>query len=183
MCCNFVVEPKVGVDDRKFSSLLIAVKSGMERTWGVLTELLLLHPPVHQLVHNRLHTCRRYAMALTIFPAIVDHSSLVCDQTWLNDNIPVPSEVYRTFAKYIFQQNLLVKNRTALGQYIVDLRKINLPTTEPDGSQRRPRSVVPHRAAGQPGQFHRQGKDHLASRAHGLAVSGRGSKRAVAAGR
>jgi hypothetical protein len=24
--------------------------------------LLLLHPPVHQLVHSRLHACRRYAM-------------------------------------------------------------------------------------------------------------------------
>jgi polyhydroxyalkanoate synthase subunit PhaC len=31
-------------------------------------------------------------------------------ETWLNDNIPVPGEVYRGFARYIFQQNLLVKS-------------------------------------------------------------------------
>src|SRR5271166_212437 len=42
--------------------------------------LFLLHPPVHQLVDSRLHQRCRYAMALTIFPAVVDQSSLVCDQ-------------------------------------------------------------------------------------------------------
>jgi hypothetical protein len=59
----------------------------------------------------------------------------------------------------------------------------NLPTTEPDGSQRRPRSVLPDRAAERPGQLHRQGKDHLASRAHWTRRQRPGSKRAVAAGR
>jgi polyhydroxyalkanoate synthase subunit PhaC len=48
-------------------------------------------------------------------------------ETWLNDNIPVPGEVYREFAKYLFQQNLLVKNRLPLGRHIVDLRKITCP--------------------------------------------------------
>ena len=48
-------------------------------------------------------------------------------ETWLNDNIPVPGEVYREFAKYLFQQNLLVKNRMPLGRHIVDLRKITCP--------------------------------------------------------
>ena len=48
-------------------------------------------------------------------------------ETWLNDNIPVPGEVYREFAKYLFQQNLLTKNRMPLGRHIVDLRKITCP--------------------------------------------------------
>ncbi len=48
-------------------------------------------------------------------------------ETWLNDNIPVPGEVYREFAKYLFQQNLLTKNRMPVGKHIVDLRKITCP--------------------------------------------------------
>jgi polyhydroxyalkanoate synthase subunit PhaC len=48
-------------------------------------------------------------------------------ETWLNDNIPVPGEVYREFAKYLYQQNLLMKNRMPLGRHIVDLRKITCP--------------------------------------------------------
>ena len=31
-------------------------------------------------------------------------------ETWLNDNIPVAGEVFRQFVKYLYQQNLLVKN-------------------------------------------------------------------------
>jgi polyhydroxyalkanoate synthase subunit PhaC len=48
-------------------------------------------------------------------------------ETWLNDNIPVAGEIYREFAKYLFQQNLLVKNRMPLGRHIVDLRNITCP--------------------------------------------------------
>jgi polyhydroxyalkanoate synthase len=48
-------------------------------------------------------------------------------ETWLNDNIPVPGEVYREFAKYLFQQNLLVKNRMRVGRHSVNLRKITCP--------------------------------------------------------
>jgi hypothetical protein len=48
-------------------------------------------------------------------------------ETWLNDNIPVPGEVFREFANYLFQQNLLTKNRMPLGRDIVDLRKITCP--------------------------------------------------------
>jgi len=48
-------------------------------------------------------------------------------ETWLNDNIPVPGEVYREFAKYLFQQNLLTKNRLPVGRHTVDLRKITCP--------------------------------------------------------
>jgi len=48
-------------------------------------------------------------------------------ETWLNDNTPVPGEVFREFAKYLFQQNLLVQNRMRLGRHMVDLRKITCP--------------------------------------------------------
>ena len=48
-------------------------------------------------------------------------------ETWLNDNIPVPGEVYREFAKYLFQQNLLTRNRLPVGRHTVDLRKITCP--------------------------------------------------------
>jgi polyhydroxyalkanoate synthase len=46
---------------------------------------------------------------------------------WLNDNIPVPGEVYRKFVKDLYQQNLLVKNQFWLGNRLVDLRKITCP--------------------------------------------------------
>jgi polyhydroxyalkanoate synthase len=48
-------------------------------------------------------------------------------ETWLNDNIPVPGEVFREFANCLFQQNLLTKNRMRVGRHIVDLRKITCP--------------------------------------------------------
>lgn len=48
-------------------------------------------------------------------------------ETWLNDNIPVPGEVYREFAKYLFQQNLLTQNKMPVGRHTVDLRKITCP--------------------------------------------------------
>jgi polyhydroxyalkanoate synthase len=69
----------------------------------------------------------------------------------LNDNIPLPGEVYREFAKYLFQQNLLTKNRMPLGRHIVDLRKITCPLLNLMARKRRPRSVLPERAAERPG--------------------------------
>jgi len=48
-------------------------------------------------------------------------------ETWLNDNVPVPGEMYRQWAKCLFQQNLLVQNRMPVGKHIVDLRKITCP--------------------------------------------------------
>lgn len=48
-------------------------------------------------------------------------------ETWLNDNIPVPGEVFREFVKYLYQQNLLVKNQMPVGRHIVDLKRINCP--------------------------------------------------------
>lgn len=48
-------------------------------------------------------------------------------ETWLNDNISVPGEVYREFVKYLYQQNLLVQNKMPVGNHTVDLRKITCP--------------------------------------------------------
>ena len=48
-------------------------------------------------------------------------------ETWLNDNIAVPGEVYREFVKYLYQQNLLVKNEMPLGRHVVNLKNITCP--------------------------------------------------------
>lgn len=48
-------------------------------------------------------------------------------ETWLNDNIAVPGEVYREFVKYLYQQNLLVQNRLPIGKHLVNLKKITCP--------------------------------------------------------
>jgi len=48
-------------------------------------------------------------------------------EAWLNDNIPIPGEVYREFVKYLYQQNLLVQNRLPIGVHTVDLRRIVCP--------------------------------------------------------
>jgi polyhydroxyalkanoate synthase len=45
-------------------------------------------------------------------------------EKWLNDNIPVPGEVFREFIKYCYQENLLVKNKLRINGRLVDLRKI-----------------------------------------------------------
>jgi len=48
-------------------------------------------------------------------------------ESWLNDNIPVPGEVYRQFIKYLYQKNLLTQNRLPVGKRIVNLQKITCP--------------------------------------------------------
>ncbi|HSU56478.1 MAG TPA: class III poly(R)-hydroxyalkanoic acid synthase subunit PhaC [Candidatus Dormibacteraeota bacterium] len=48
-------------------------------------------------------------------------------ETWLNDNIPVPGEVYRQFIKYLYQKNLLTQNRMPVGKKIVNLNDIKCP--------------------------------------------------------
>jgi polyhydroxyalkanoate synthase len=48
-------------------------------------------------------------------------------ESWLNDNIPVPGEVYREFVKYLYQKNLLTQNRMPVGKHIVHLRDIVCP--------------------------------------------------------
>ncbi len=48
-------------------------------------------------------------------------------ETWLQDNIPVPGEVYREFVKYLYQKNLLTQNRMPVGKHIVNLQNITCP--------------------------------------------------------
>jgi polyhydroxyalkanoate synthase len=48
-------------------------------------------------------------------------------EAWLNDNVPVPGEVFREFVKYLYQGNLLVKNQMPVGRRVVDLRRITCP--------------------------------------------------------
>jgi polyhydroxyalkanoate synthase subunit PhaC len=48
-------------------------------------------------------------------------------ETWLNDNVSVPGEVFREFVKYLYQQNLLVQSRLTVGRRTVDLKQITCP--------------------------------------------------------
>jgi polyhydroxyalkanoate synthase subunit PhaC len=48
-------------------------------------------------------------------------------ETWLQDNIPVPGEVYREFVKYLYQQNLLTQGRMTVGKHVVNLQNITCP--------------------------------------------------------
>jgi polyhydroxyalkanoate synthase len=48
-------------------------------------------------------------------------------ETWLQDNIPIPGEVYREFVKYLYQQNRLVKGDLPIGRHTVNLRDITCP--------------------------------------------------------
>jgi polyhydroxyalkanoate synthase len=48
-------------------------------------------------------------------------------ESWLNDNIPVPGEVYREFVKYLYQKNLLTQNLMPVGKHVVNLNNITCP--------------------------------------------------------
>lgn len=48
-------------------------------------------------------------------------------ETWLQDNIAVPGEIYREFVKYLYQQNLLVKGRMTVGKHLAKLENITCP--------------------------------------------------------
>jgi polyhydroxyalkanoate synthase len=48
-------------------------------------------------------------------------------ETWLNDNIPVPGEVFRQFVKDLYQRNLLAKNELRVGRRVVNLKRIACP--------------------------------------------------------
>ena len=48
-------------------------------------------------------------------------------ETWLNDNIAVPGEIFRELVKYLYQQNLLVQGRMPVGVRTVDLKNIVCP--------------------------------------------------------
>lgn len=46
---------------------------------------------------------------------------------WLNDNIPIPGEIFREFVKHLYQRNRLVKNQMPVGRHTVNLREITCP--------------------------------------------------------
>jgi polyhydroxyalkanoate synthase len=48
-------------------------------------------------------------------------------EKWLNDNIPVPGEVFREFIKYCYQENLLAQNKLRIKGRVVNLRNIKCP--------------------------------------------------------
>jgi poly[(R)-3-hydroxyalkanoate] polymerase subunit PhaC len=48
-------------------------------------------------------------------------------EKWINDNIPVPGEVFREFVKYGYQENLLTQNKLKVNGRIVDLSKVACP--------------------------------------------------------
>jgi len=48
-------------------------------------------------------------------------------ETWINDNVPVPGEVYREYVKYLYQQNQLSRGELRIGKHIVDLKRITCP--------------------------------------------------------
>ncbi len=48
-------------------------------------------------------------------------------ETWLNDNIPVPGEVYRQFVKNLYQENRLVQGTMPIGKHVIDLGNITCP--------------------------------------------------------
>jgi polyhydroxyalkanoate synthase len=48
-------------------------------------------------------------------------------ERWVNDNIAVAGETFRTFVKKLYQQNELVRGQLSLGGTRVDLRRISCP--------------------------------------------------------
>ena len=64
--------------------------------------------------------------------------------TWLNDLIPLPGELFRKFVKDLYQRNLLVKGEFEIGGTRVDLRRITCPVLTIAGEKD---EVVPWRSA------------------------------------
>ncbi len=48
-------------------------------------------------------------------------------ETWLNDNIAVPGEIYREFVKYLYQQNQLTRGELTIRGKRIDLKQIICP--------------------------------------------------------
>ena len=48
-------------------------------------------------------------------------------ERWLADTPPIPGELFRQWIKYVYQENLLVRNMVEVGGRRVDLRNIDMP--------------------------------------------------------
>jgi polyhydroxyalkanoate synthase subunit PhaC len=85
-----------------------------------LQSAFLMLKPIQNLVEKPLNFYRR-----------MDDDAFLEDffamEGWLNDNIPVPGEVFREFVKYLYQQNRLVRGEMPIGKHIVNLQNIKCP--------------------------------------------------------
>ncbi len=54
-------------------------------------------------------------------------SNFLAMEKWLNDNVPVPGEVFREFVKYMYQENRLTENKLKVNGKLVELKKIKCP--------------------------------------------------------
>ena len=80
-------------------------------------------------------------------------------ETWLNDNVPVPGEVFREFVKDLYQRNLLVQNQMRVGRRVVDLRRITCPVLNLMAEQGRSGAAGAERALQRPGGLEGPGGD------------------------
>ena len=67
-------------------------------------------------------------------------------ETWLNDNIAVPGEVYRQFVKDLYQRNLLVQGKMRIGRRRVDLEANYLSGAQSHGDAQRSCAYLAERA-------------------------------------
>ena len=87
--------------------------------WFLQSSFLLLKP-IQNLVEKPINLFEK----LTDEEFVDDYFTM---EGWLNDNIPVPGEVFREFVKYLYQQNRLVKGTMPLGKHLVRLNSITCP--------------------------------------------------------
>ena len=87
--------------------------------WFLQNAFLMLKP-VQNLLEKPINLFER----LTDEEFVDDYFTM---EGWLNDNIPVPGEVFREFVKYLYQQNRLVKGTMPVGKHLIDLKKITCP--------------------------------------------------------
>ena len=87
--------------------------------WFLQNAFLMLKP-VQNLLEKPINLFER----LTDEDYVDDYFTM---EGWLNDNIPVPGEVFREFVKYLYQQNRLVRGTMPIGKHTVDLKAITCP--------------------------------------------------------
>jgi polyhydroxyalkanoate synthase len=85
-----------------------------------LQSMFLMLKPVGNLIEKPLRLYER----IDDEPFVDEYLTM---ETWLNDNIPIPGEVYRQFVRDLYQRNLLVQGRLRIGGKRVDLKRITCP--------------------------------------------------------
>lgn len=85
-----------------------------------LQNMFLLLRPVGNLIEKPIHFYENFHNEKFL-------EDFLTTETWLQDNIPVPGEVYREFVKYLYQRNLLTQNRMPVGKKIVNLGDVKCP--------------------------------------------------------